>query len=160
MAFFDKLGETISSKSKDVAKKTKDFAEVTSLNSQINSQEDIIRNAYTEIGRAYFEAHRNQTEDPYMQQMQKIFAAQAAIEEKKQRIREIKGVKTCEHCGAEIPLGTTFCGNCGSKVEEPVSPIQPVPALEEKPAAIHCPQCGIELPADAAFCTSCGCKIQ
>lgn len=156
MAFFDRLGETIVSKSKDVAQKTKDFAEVSNLNSQIRSQEDLIRNAYMEIGQLYYAANRSNPNGLYGEQIRAILAAEAEIEIRRQKIREIKGVKTCEQCGADIPLGATFCANCGAKVE--VVPVQP--AADTQPAAIHCPECGAELPADAAFCTSCGFKIK
>lgn len=159
MPFFDKLGETIASKSKDVAKKTKDFAEISSLNSQINGQENIIRDVYTEIGRQYFEANRTNLSDPYIQQMQVIFTAEAVIAERKQRIREIKGMKICATCGAEIPLGMMYCGTCGAPVPEPAPAVlQEEP--EAQPESLKCPSCGAELPMDAAFCTSCGQKLQ
>lgn len=157
MAFFDKLGETISAKSKDVAKKTKELAEVSSLNYQITSQEDVIRDTYLEIGRAYFEANRENLDAPYLELGDKILAAQAVIEEKKQKIREIKGIKLCTNCNAEIPLNAAFCANCGSKVEVPVAL---APAAEESQTVPHCPVCNAELPPDSAFCTSCGHKIE
>ena len=43
MDFFNKVGSSISNKSKNVAKKAKELAEISSLNSQINTQEEIIR---------------------------------------------------------------------------------------------------------------------
>ena len=155
MAFFDKLGQTISKGSADVAKKTRDFAEIGSLNSQISSQEDIIRNTYVEIGRLYFEAHKAEPDAVYTEQIGKILDAMAVIEEKRQRIRTIKGIRICTQCGAEIPLEAAFCAKCGNKVE--VEAVQgEVVAPEEEPAVVHCPECNAELPADVAFCTSCG----
>ena len=156
MAFFDRLGETIASKSKDVAQKTKDFAEISSLNSQIRSQEDLIRNAYTEIGKQYYEANRSNPDGLYGEQIKAILAAEAEIEVRRQKIREIKGVQTCKQCGADIPLGSTFCANCGARVEE--APAQA--EADTQAQATHCPKCGSELPADGAFCTSCGFKIK
>jgi hypothetical protein len=48
---------------------------------------------------------------------------------------------TCE-CGAPVPWGSHFCGNCGRPVgAEPV---------------VACKGCGHSLPADASFCASCG----
>ena len=51
MAFFDKLGETLTNKGKDVAKKAKDFAEINSLNSQISTQQSMSQAAHAEIGK-------------------------------------------------------------------------------------------------------------
>lgn len=158
MAFFNKLGETISKGSADVAKKTRDFAEISSLNSQISSQEDIIRSTYTEIGRLYFEAHKSETEEAFEEQFGKIFNAMAVIEEKKQRIRTIKGVKLCANCGAEVSAEAAFCAKCGSKIEVEVLQGEIV-TPEEQPSVVHCPECGAELSADVAFCTSCGHKM-
>ncbi len=39
MDFFDKLGATITTKSKDVVQKTKDIAEIVKLNGQIANEE-------------------------------------------------------------------------------------------------------------------------
>ena len=43
MDFFDKLGATITTKSKDVVQKTKDIAEIVKLNGQIANEEDAVR---------------------------------------------------------------------------------------------------------------------
>lgn len=158
MAFFGKIGETISKGSADVAKKTRDFAEISSLNSQISSQEDIIRNTYVEIGRLYFETHKGEAEEVYAEQFGKIFDAMAAIEERRQRIRAIKGIKICAQCGAEVASGAAFCASCGNKFEVEVLQGEVI-VPEEEPAVIHCPECNAELSPDVAFCTACGHKM-
>jgi len=55
---------------------------------------------------------------------------------------KIGGNAKCTNCGADLPAGAKFCGNCGAKV-----------------GASVCPKCGSELPADAKFCGNCGEKI-
>jgi Double zinc ribbon len=47
----------------------------------------------------------------------------------------------CE-CGAPVPWGSHFCGNCGRPVGGE--------------AVVACQQCGHPLPADAKFCAACG----
>ena len=42
--------------------------------------------------------------------------------------REEKPIKTCPHCGQQIPLNYKFCNKCGVKLEE----IQPTPPISEK----------------------------
>ncbi len=49
----------------------------------------------------------------------------------------------CEKCGAELPVGTKFCGRCGTLVE----------------CVSFCPTCGTKLQPGQAFCTSCGVKL-
>jgi rRNA maturation endonuclease Nob1 len=153
MAFFDKLGETISSKSKDVAKKAKDFADVSKLNSQINSQEEVINAAYLQIGRDCYEQHKGDAGSPYAEQFRVINDALAQIEQLRREIQVIKGVRRCPACGAEMSNEAVFCPSCGAK-SAPVSV-----SGEAAPAQKQCPGCGTVLAADAAFCPNCGTKV-
>ena len=49
----------------------------------------------------------------------------------------------CPNCGADVPLGLKFCGECGS----PVS------------ANKKCPHCGADNPPGMKFCGECGTKL-
>lgn len=153
MAFFDKLGETLSNKSKEVAQKAKDFSEINSLNGQISSQEELIKNTYLQIGKAYFESHKNEATDPFSQQIAVILGAEQKIAELRESIRLIKGIAICEKCGAEVPAGSAFCASCGAKIESAV--LQP----QQPQAANICSNCGAVLAEGAQFCVSCGHKV-
>lgn len=48
------------------------------------------------------------------------------------------GMAQCPKCGASVPVGTKFCGSCGS------------------PMGNSCPQCGAFAPAGTKFCPECG----
>ncbi len=48
----------------------------------------------------------------------------------------------CQSCGAQNPVGTKFCGNCGKS-------LLPI-------AKVGCPKCGAEMPATMKFCGNCG----
>jgi membrane protease subunit (stomatin/prohibitin family) len=50
---------------------------------------------------------------------------------------------TCPNCKAQIPAGSQFCGNCGTKML----------------AAAHCPKCNAQVPAGSKFCSNCGASI-
>ena len=52
----------------------------------------------------------------------------------------------CQSCGAQNPVGTKFCGNCGTSL---------VPV-----AKVKCPKCGAEVPATMKFCGSCGSSLK
>ncbi|WP_099468018.1 zinc ribbon domain-containing protein [Konateibacter massiliensis] len=119
MAFFDfdKLGETISAKSKDVAKKAKQVAEITSLNGKIGTQEDIIRRTYLEIGQKYYEQHKQDTSSEFGAECEVITEALDEIARIKSEIQLLKNCKVCPKCGAEVSYDAIFCSSCGSQFE-------------------------------------------
>lgn len=119
MAFFNKMGEALSNKSKDVVKKAKEMAEIVSLNGQINSQEEIINKTYIEIGKSYYELHKEEADNIYAPQFEIISNAFSKIEELKVDISNIKGVQKCPNCSCEISEGVTYCPSCGAKLEFP-----------------------------------------
>lgn len=155
MAFFDKVGETISSRSRDVIKKAKDLSEVTSLHGQINSQEEIITKAYLEIGQAYFKAHKDISDDIYATQCDTIKVASGKIEQYKVDINNIKGVQVCMNCSAEITVGAAFCPRCGTKVPEHTLE----DSIVQQDNVKTCPQCDSPVSNNSEFCTTCGQKL-
>ena len=116
MAFFDKIGETISSKSKGVAQKAKDLAEVSDLNKQINQCNQKINDSYMEIGYYYYQAHKDDGDDPFAAQCANIRQAMDQADALRAQIQVIKGVKVCPNCHAEIPKDSQLCGYCGCRI--------------------------------------------
>lgn len=160
MAFFDKLGETISSKSKDVAKKAKDMAEIASLNGKISSQEDIIRKAYIEIGKSFYEKYKDDLTNEFGAECEKITTANDEIVKIKGEIQKIKNCKVCSSCGAEIAGEAVFCPKCGFKFEIESVEYDVTEAQEESEATVNlCPNCNEVLDKNSKFCTKCGYKI-
>lgn len=170
MAFFDHLSTTISEKSRDVAKKAKDFAETTKLGSMISTEEDAIARTYGEIGKSYFEQHKDSAEDPFRDKIEEILSAQERIAQLKVQIQQIQGTKVCPKCGAEISDSAAFCPACGTKIPESA----PAPASAEgaeataetageaestqQPPAV-CPNCGEVREPGARFCRKCGIRF-
>ena len=60
MEFFDKLSETIVSAGKDVGQKAKDVSEIAKLKMDIRSKEDFVEKQYAELGKAYYEKHKDE----------------------------------------------------------------------------------------------------
>ena len=58
-----------------------------------------------------------------------------------QQVNQPQAGATCPDCGAQLPAGAKFCGNCGKKLGN------------------FCPDCGAELMAGAKFCGNCGKKL-
>ena len=92
MDFFEKVGETITSKGKDVAGKAKDMAEIASIRSQINTCEEVIKNNYMEIGKLYYEQLKEAEYNDYIDQCTAITNAKNGVEALEEKIRSIKGV--------------------------------------------------------------------
>jgi len=92
MDFFEKLGDTITTKGKEVSGKAKDLAEIANLKSQINTCEDVIKKNYVEIGKLYYEKHGHEPEAEYDEFCRAISNAKTGIEDLEQRIKTVKGI--------------------------------------------------------------------
>lgn len=116
MDFFDKLGATLSSAGKDVSQKAKDLSGTAKLNLDIKAKEDLIQKQYTELGKVYYAAHKDDPSAEGMNFIHTIHAAEREIARMKDEIMKIKGAVACPNCGAQLPVGTGFCGQCGTKI--------------------------------------------
>ena len=116
MDFFDKLGESIVTAGKDVSQKAKDLSGVAKLNLDIKNKEDYISKQYIEIGKMYYEAHKNEDAGEFLEQMAVITEAQESIVSMREEIMKLKGAKQCPNCGAQVTEGAAFCGKCGTKM--------------------------------------------
>ena len=161
MAFFEKLGETLTNASNSVAQKTQNFAEVNNLNKAVSSNQTAIQNMYVEIGRLYYEAHKEDADAEYASQCQIINDAFVNINSLQEQIRVIKGIAVCPNCGAEVANDSAFCAKCGSQIVAPVNnqgvnqtPVQP--EVVQQPTIKNCAKCMSQVPVDSAFCPVCG----
>lgn len=118
MDFFTKLGDTISATGKDVSKKAKDLTGLAKLNMDVRAKEEYVLKQYTEIGKRYYEQHKDDTE-PAFGEIVLIKEAMEEIEALKGEIAQLKGLKKCSACGAVMELDAVFCNKCGAKYEEP-----------------------------------------
>lgn len=116
MDFFDKLGESIVTAGKDVSQKARDLSGVAKLNLDIKSKEDFIQKQYSEIGRLYYEAHKDENASEYMEQMALITEASDSIAQMREEIMKLKGAQICPNCGSPVNEGASFCGKCGTKM--------------------------------------------
>lgn len=92
MDFFEKLGDTISSKGKEVADKAKDTAEILSLKSQISTCEEVIKKNYLEIGRLYYEQYGKEPDAPFEKQCKAIKNARIGVKDLQAKIDQLKGL--------------------------------------------------------------------
>lgn len=154
MDFLNKVGNTISSKSKDVTKKAKEIAEVSKMTGQIAMKEESIKGTYIELGKYVYENQKDDAPEEVAEKFAVIDAAVEEIEKLKKEIRKIKGMQQCPDCGKEVSYSAAFCSYCGAKLPEPepeevvdageVTEVTPEPAEEATEAA------GAEAPSEPA----------
>ena len=151
MPIFNEIGKKISKISQDAVKGTKDFADITTLNNKIAEEQKLLNSFYMQIGKKYYELYSDSAEadNNFYPICVSITECMTKITDFRAEIQEIKGIKKCLACGAEVASSTTFCGICGKDTRE-------MPGSAEQ---FRCPSCGKELMSDAAFCTDCGQKI-
>lgn len=116
MDFFGKLGETITETGKDVSQKVTDLTEITKLKMEIRSKEDSVRRQFTEIGKQYYELHKDDAE-PLFEEISLINENLRKIEELRGEVAGRKGKKICPSCGAPNDGEALFCNRCGAKCE-------------------------------------------
>ncbi|MCD8300427.1 MAG: zinc-ribbon domain-containing protein [Clostridiales bacterium] len=117
--FFNKIGSTVTEAGKGGVAKAKELRDTAKITMEIRDRENAIHKAYRELGKAYYKDHKTDAEPAYEQvtAIKALFEELAALKSNKDNV---KGVKRCSNCGAEIPEGTRFCAQCGTKYEEPV----------------------------------------
>ena len=86
MDFFDRMGEKLVTAGKDVTQKAKDLSGTAKLNFDIKAKEDFIEKQYAQIGKLYYEDHKEEADGAYGQQMQAIAEAFAAIDHMKEEV--------------------------------------------------------------------------
>ena len=149
MAFFDDWSRKIGQMGQSTLQKTKDAAGVARINSQIYEEEKKLNNLYLEIGKRYALLHGDDFEEALADSMQEVKAVSARIDEYKEQIRLIKGIRVCERCGTEVADGSLFCSNCGNRIAEPI-----------KESGQWCANCGTALQSGTLFCTNCGAPVK
>ncbi len=127
MDFFNKVGSTISSKSKDVTKKAKELAEIAKLTGQIAEKEESVKGAYIELGKYVYETQKEDAPEEVPEKFAVIDATVEEIDHLKREIRRLKGRQECPDCGKEVSYSAAFCSYCGAKLPEP----EPEEVVEE-----------------------------
>lgn len=150
MDFFNKIGQQVASGASAVANKTKDLTGSAKVNLQISQDESKITAYYTEIGKAFYESHKNNPPEAQAAVFANITALKEKISQAKTHLQQIKGTKACTNCGAQIDANTAFCASCGAKA----------PVVQAEPVAINCPSCGKSESPNVTFCSGCGCKLK
>ncbi len=152
MGFFDDLSRKVSDAGQTAVQKTKEMSDIARINSLVSQNETKINNLYTQIGKLYVEKYGVDGAESFTELVNGIKEAEKQNEDYKKQVQDIKGVRRCPSCGAEVPKDAAFCSSCGSVM----------PKIEEviPEDMIKCGKCGALVKKGMKFCTSCGQPIQ
>ena len=109
------------------------------------------------IGQQYYESHKGDLSAEHRELINEINTLQAENEQNREKIKQIKGVVKCPHCGADVPLNAAFCSICGTKM---IQSVPPATVNVEDNDVRYCPKCHAAVAADNLFCNVCGTKIE
>ncbi len=115
---FKQISTTVSEAGKRGLEKSKELRDTAKISMEIRDRENSIQKAYRELGKAYYQDHRND-EEPAYDQIAYIKAAFEEIGELKANKDEVRGIRRCSACGEIVPDGAAFCPKCGKRYEGP-----------------------------------------
>ena len=118
--FTQKFTEKVKKLSKDTAEEVQKLNKVRQLNGKVNDAKKQIESVYSEIGKKFYELHKDYIPEGFEELIQTINEKQNEIVLLKEQLREVKGVVLCPSCNTEVSGDERFCPNCGSKMPEPV----------------------------------------
>lgn len=111
MAFIDDVKKV----TKSIAQKTGDLMEISKLNLSISQEKDKIGRLYSEIGKAVYEKYKAGNDLGFGEKCASIAEIERKIDELQQKLCELKNVKKCPSCGAELSMDSAYCPKCGAK---------------------------------------------
>ena len=118
MSVLDKVGDTLSSVSKDVVGKVKSGSDISKIKQQIVYEEERILDFYTQLGKHYYVDKTSNASEQYAKLCQEIDERSERIVRLKKQINSLKGIKICSSCGSVVTNNFLFCGLCGFKLPD------------------------------------------
>ncbi len=149
MSYFEKIGNTISAKTREISQKAKAFSETSSLNNIIKAEQHKIDTNYKMMGKLYFEKYADCPADEFSESVSAVISSLKKISETQEQIDKIRKRNCCPNCGTAFKHDAVFCSKCGAKIKDE----------KPQPQKMKCPNCGNKLDDDALFCDNCGTKI-
>ena len=118
MAGWEDIKETLFAAGRDVSQKAKEVSEIAKLKMDIRAKEDFVEKQFADLGRIYYEATKEHAVGEDIERFQVIEEALDEVKRMKQQVLDIQGALECPKCGKKVPQGTTFCSDCGAKIND------------------------------------------
>ena len=80
-------------------------------------KEETVQRLYREIGRQYYDLHKND-EEPLCEEVELITEMLGELLEMKKAVAQFKGKRVCPDCGAPNDDDALFCKKCGARCED------------------------------------------
>jgi hypothetical protein len=118
MTIFDNFRDKVMGATRSAVKASSEFIEVTKINLSIKSEEDKAKEIMFEIGKVIFESYKEgkALEAELSMKCDSIIESESKITEMKNKIMEIKNIRKCDGCGAEIDAESSYCHKCGKRI--------------------------------------------
>lgn len=117
MELFEKMGDALNEAGKDITQKVTDLTELTKLKVDIRRREDTARRLYQELGRQYYDLHKEDAE-PLFEEVTLITETLKELLKLKKAAAQCKGKRVCPACGTPNDDDAVFCKKCGTKCED------------------------------------------
>lgn len=143
MSAWDDLKGSLFAAGRDMSQKAKEVSEVAKLKMDIHTKEDFVEKQYAILGRAYYEANKENAAEKDAEQFRVISEAIEEIERMTQQVLDIQGVVQCPNCGKKVPSDNAFCSDCGAKLDDIIveaTVVSEEPVTEEPVAEVVEPE--------------------
>jgi len=130
------IRETLANFTKNVTKSSGDLFKSTKLSMSVTSEQNNLKNLHLEIGKKVHEIYQygGNLGKFFDEKYREIVACELKINELKEQISQIKGVRECSKCGKSAERTAEFCPKCGMNfalAPEPTTTTQAPEALYE-----------------------------
>ncbi len=113
---FNQIKSSITSVGKDIGNKAGNVSATAKVKLDIHAKEDYMEKQFAELGRAYYNAHKNEEDIPEKVFFTSIAGAEAEIARLKDELLTLQGAQTCPSCGYKQAQGHTYCEHCGGRM--------------------------------------------
>lgn len=120
MGTWEDLKGSLFAAGRDVSQKAKEVSEIAKIKMDIRAKEDFVEKQFAALGRVYYETNKDTVAEGEAEQFAVIKEAIDEIGRMEQQLLDIQGVVLCPNCGKKSPIGTCYCSDCGSKLDDVV----------------------------------------
>lgn len=118
MDFFDKLGDTLMTATKEVGQKAKGMSDLAKLQYELKCKEDDLKKEFERLGRKYYQQNKDVVPEEDLESFEDIEIIMNRINDLNGEILEKKGAKACPRCGAKVAENAAYCSSCGTKLND------------------------------------------